>query len=214
MIRVQGTLAFGAVAGATVALILASPAGAGVERATATAKTFRNCTALNRVYPHGVGRVGADTGRAVRRIQPSSAAICSIARTVAVTATRTESPARRREPGVDTILIRAAAVLLLALVATTVAPNASGSPGSGPGRLSHRPRHGRRHGRAPQRAACSPRADRHAGGVLRHGVLRAAGVGHDQAIAPGGDACATFAGACDRSRGRLRATAPLRRPSV
>ena len=59
MISVQRTLVVGALAGATAALILASPAGAGVERATATAKTFRNCTALNRVYPHGVGRVGA-----------------------------------------------------------------------------------------------------------------------------------------------------------
>ena len=75
MIRVQGTLAFGAVAGATVALILASPAGAGVERATATAKTFRNCTALNRVYPHGVGRVGArdrTSGTPVRAFKRSN----------------------------------------------------------------------------------------------------------------------------------------------
>ena len=36
--RIQGTLAVGALAGATAALLLASPAGAGVERATATAK--------------------------------------------------------------------------------------------------------------------------------------------------------------------------------
>jgi Excalibur calcium-binding domain len=57
--RVQGTLAVGALAGATAALIVASPAGAGVERATATAKTYPNCEALNRVYPHGVGRIGA-----------------------------------------------------------------------------------------------------------------------------------------------------------
>jgi hypothetical protein len=31
------------------ALILANPAGVGVERAAATAKMFRNCMALNRV---------------------------------------------------------------------------------------------------------------------------------------------------------------------
>ena len=57
--RIQGTLAVGALAGATAALLMASPAGAGVERATATAKEFQNCTALQQVYPHGVGRVGA-----------------------------------------------------------------------------------------------------------------------------------------------------------
>jgi hypothetical protein len=56
---VQGTLAVGALAGATAAMFFASPAGAGIERATATAKSFTNCTALQRVYPHGVGRVGA-----------------------------------------------------------------------------------------------------------------------------------------------------------
>ena len=38
----------------SAALLLTASAGAGVE--SATAKTFRNCTALNRVYPHGVGR--------------------------------------------------------------------------------------------------------------------------------------------------------------
>src|SRR5262245_51345347 len=57
--RVRGTLTIGALAGATATLLLASPASAGVERATATAKTYKNCTLLNRVYPHGVGRVGA-----------------------------------------------------------------------------------------------------------------------------------------------------------
>ena len=40
-----------------------------------------------------------------------------------------ESPARRREPGGGTNLIRATAALLLALVVATVAPNASGSRG-------------------------------------------------------------------------------------
>ena len=49
---------------------------------------------------------------------------------MAVTAIRTESPARRRELGVGKILIRAAVALLLALVAATVAPNASGSRGA------------------------------------------------------------------------------------
>jgi Excalibur calcium-binding domain len=72
---VQGTLAVGALAGAMAALLLASPAGASVARATATAKEFRNCTALNRVYPHGVGRVGArdrTSGTPVRNFKRSN----------------------------------------------------------------------------------------------------------------------------------------------
>jgi hypothetical protein len=52
-------LAVGTLGCALTGLLLAGPAGAGVERATATAKTYPNCEALNRVYPHGVGRVGA-----------------------------------------------------------------------------------------------------------------------------------------------------------
>ena len=51
-------------AGATIAvtaatLLLAAPAGARVDTATATAKVYPNCKALNSVYRHGVGRVGA-----------------------------------------------------------------------------------------------------------------------------------------------------------
>ena len=71
----RGTLAAGALCGALTALAFASPAGAGVERATATAKEFRNCTALNRVYPHGVGRVGArdkTSGTPVRNFKRSN----------------------------------------------------------------------------------------------------------------------------------------------
>ena len=54
------------VAGATTAALLpaqlsmAKASGATVASAKAsTASTFRNCKALNRVYPHGVGRYGA-----------------------------------------------------------------------------------------------------------------------------------------------------------
>lgn len=38
---------------APASLVLAGPADA------AAPKTFRNCTALNKVYPHGVGKPGA-----------------------------------------------------------------------------------------------------------------------------------------------------------
>ena len=59
----------------TAALLLTAPASASVDSATATAKTFRNCTALNRVYPHGVGRVGATdrtSGTPVRTFKRSN----------------------------------------------------------------------------------------------------------------------------------------------
>ena len=68
-------LAVGTLGCALTALLLVGPAGAGVERATVTAKEFRNCTALNRVYPHGVGRVGArdrTTGTPVRNFKRSN----------------------------------------------------------------------------------------------------------------------------------------------
>jgi|RhiMetdeSRZDD1v2_1073273.scaffolds.fasta_scaffold114837_6 excalibur calcium-binding domain-containing protein len=68
-------LAVGTLSCALTGLLLVGPAGAGVERATATAKEFRNCTALNRVYPHGVGRVGArdrTSGTPVRNFKRSN----------------------------------------------------------------------------------------------------------------------------------------------
>jgi hypothetical protein len=39
--------------------LLAGQAAASVESPAAASKKFRNCTALNKVYPHGVGKVGA-----------------------------------------------------------------------------------------------------------------------------------------------------------
>jgi hypothetical protein len=41
----------GVIAAAVVVVVPAQPAAA--------AKTYRNCTALNKAYPHGVGRPGA-----------------------------------------------------------------------------------------------------------------------------------------------------------
>ena len=75
MNRIQKALAIGTLGCAFTGLILVGPAGASVERVTATAKEFRNCTALNRVYPHGVGRVGArdrTTGTPVRNFKRSN----------------------------------------------------------------------------------------------------------------------------------------------
>jgi hypothetical protein len=75
MNRSQRALAIGTLGCAFTGLLLVGPAGAGVERATAPAKEFRNCTALNRVYPHGVGRVGArdrTTGTPVRNFKRSN----------------------------------------------------------------------------------------------------------------------------------------------
>ena len=64
------------VAAATAAaLLVAAPAGAHDDGASTSAKTFRNCTALNRVYPHGVGRVGArdkTSGTPVRNFKRSN----------------------------------------------------------------------------------------------------------------------------------------------
>ena len=127
------TKAAGGTLAVTAALLLTAPAGASVDSATATAKTFRNCTALNRVYPHGVGRVGArdkTSGTPVRNFKRSN---LLYRQNSGVTATRTESPARRpdlRAGPARHIPIRAGAVLLLALSVATVAPNASGSQGA------------------------------------------------------------------------------------
>ena len=41
------------------ALLLAAPASAAVSSVGIASKSYPNCKALNRVYPHGVGRVGA-----------------------------------------------------------------------------------------------------------------------------------------------------------
>lgn len=42
----------------TTLLLGAGSVGA-VQAAAATPKSFKNCTAMNKVYPHGVGRKGA-----------------------------------------------------------------------------------------------------------------------------------------------------------
>jgi uncharacterized membrane protein len=49
--QVRRTLA----AASTAALLL----GAAASPSPAAAKTYKNCTALNKAYPHGVGRKGA-----------------------------------------------------------------------------------------------------------------------------------------------------------
>jgi hypothetical protein len=41
------------------ALLLAAPTTAAMGSGGAASKSYPNCKALNRVYPHGVGRVGA-----------------------------------------------------------------------------------------------------------------------------------------------------------
>ena len=41
------------------ALLVAAHSTAGVASSAGESKTYRNCTALNHIYPHGVGRVGA-----------------------------------------------------------------------------------------------------------------------------------------------------------
>lgn len=63
-------LATGAVA---AALLVVSPVTAGP--ADAAAKTYRNCTALNKDYPHGVGKPGArdkTSGTPVRNFKVST----------------------------------------------------------------------------------------------------------------------------------------------
>jgi hypothetical protein len=45
--------------GAAFLLLLVGQVGAALGSTDAASKTYPNCTALNKVYPHGVGRVGA-----------------------------------------------------------------------------------------------------------------------------------------------------------
>jgi hypothetical protein len=40
-------------------VLLVGQPGAALGSMDAASKEFRNCTALNKVYPHGVGKVGA-----------------------------------------------------------------------------------------------------------------------------------------------------------
>ena len=91
------TKAAGGTIAVTAALLLTAPAGAASTAQRRPRRTFRNCTALNRVYPHGVGRVGArdkTSGTPVRSFKRSNLLYRQNRR---VTATKTESPARRRE---------------------------------------------------------------------------------------------------------------------
>ena len=60
MIRTQGTLAVGALAGATAALIMTSPAGAGVERTTATRQGFKTPSGNIACVVRGISPVGGD----------------------------------------------------------------------------------------------------------------------------------------------------------
>ena len=53
----MGTLVLAAVVVASV--LLAATVGAGTSDVSAVAIKYRNCTALDERYPHGVGRVGA-----------------------------------------------------------------------------------------------------------------------------------------------------------
>lgn len=43
----------------SVALVLAAPAGAVVAASTKVPPLYKNCTNLNKKYPHGVGKAGA-----------------------------------------------------------------------------------------------------------------------------------------------------------
>jgi Excalibur calcium-binding domain len=42
-----------------LAILAAGQASAAISSTAASSKKYRNCAALNKVYPHGVGRVGA-----------------------------------------------------------------------------------------------------------------------------------------------------------
>jgi hypothetical protein len=58
--RITATIAMFAVLAVGVPVVSASsPSSAGSPSVTASAKTFKNCTALHKVYPHGVGKKGA-----------------------------------------------------------------------------------------------------------------------------------------------------------
>ena len=56
-------------------MLFAAHSAVGVASPAGVSKTFRNCTALNKVYPHGVGRVGArdkTSGTPVRNFKRSN----------------------------------------------------------------------------------------------------------------------------------------------
>jgi hypothetical protein len=44
---------------AVAALLLASPAGGAIGNAAAIPRLYKNCTNLNKRYPHGLGKLGA-----------------------------------------------------------------------------------------------------------------------------------------------------------
>ena len=44
---------------AAAAMLLASPASAAISAASAAPPLYKNCTNVNKRYPHGLGRVGA-----------------------------------------------------------------------------------------------------------------------------------------------------------
>lgn len=63
-----------AVVGA-VAILVAGLASTASGSTDGSARKFKNCTALNKVYPHGVGRVGArdkTSGEPVRNFKRSN----------------------------------------------------------------------------------------------------------------------------------------------
>ena len=47
------------IASALITALVLAVASVGVGEAAATPKSFKNCTAMNKVYPHGVGRKGS-----------------------------------------------------------------------------------------------------------------------------------------------------------
>ena len=53
--RAVASLCLGAVLSVTGGSLLAAPASAALPRP----KTYANCTALNKVFPHGIGKTGA-----------------------------------------------------------------------------------------------------------------------------------------------------------
>jgi hypothetical protein len=68
-------LGVAALTGAMATLLFAGSASARLGGTAASAREFKNCTALNRVYPHGVGRVGArdrTSGTPVRNFKRSN----------------------------------------------------------------------------------------------------------------------------------------------
>jgi endonuclease YncB( thermonuclease family) len=69
----------------TAVLLLAGTAVTSAEAST-TAKTYANCTALNKVYPHGVGKTGA-----VDRVRGSTKPVTNFTRNNAAYAANTKS---------------------------------------------------------------------------------------------------------------------------